>query len=39
MSSNERPDWDAYFLGIARAVAERADCTRSKVGADRKSVV
>lgn len=28
-----RPDWDEYFLGIARAVAERSDCDRSKVGA------
>lgn len=29
----DRPDWDAYFLGIARAVAARADCTRRQVGA------
>lgn len=28
-----RPDWDTYYLGIARAVAARADCTRRKVGA------
>lgn len=28
-----RPDWDSYFLGIARAVAARADCTRRQVGA------
>lgn len=28
-----RPDWDTYFLGIATAVAARADCTRRKVGA------
>jgi dCMP deaminase len=28
-----RPDWDDYFMGIARAVAERSDCERSKVGA------
>lgn len=28
-----RPGWDDYFLGICRAVAERADCTRRKVGA------
>lgn len=27
-----RPDWDTYFLGIAKAVAERADCTRRQVG-------
>lgn len=28
-----RPDWDAYFLGIARAVSARASCRRKKVGA------
>lgn len=28
-----RPSWDDYFLGIARAVAVRADCTRRQVGA------
>jgi dCMP deaminase len=28
-----RPDWDPYFLDIARAVAARADCTRRQVGA------
>lgn len=28
-----RPSWDDYFLGIATAVAARADCTRRKVGA------
>jgi dCMP deaminase len=28
-----RPDWDTYYLGIARAVSIRADCTRRKVGA------
>lgn len=28
-----RPSWDDYFLGIADAVAQRADCTRSLVGA------
>jgi dCMP deaminase len=28
-----RPDWDTYFLGVAEAVSERADCTRRKVGA------
>ncbi|GAB3847345.1 cytidine/deoxycytidylate deaminase family protein [Micromonospora andamanensis] len=28
-----RPDWDSYFLGIARAVAARADCSRRQVGA------
>lgn len=28
-----RPSWDEYFLGIADAVAARADCTRRAVGA------
>lgn len=28
-----RPSFDDYFLGIARAVAARADCTRRQVGA------
>lgn len=28
-----RPDWDPYFLGIAAAVAARADCSRRQVGA------
>lgn len=30
---SKRPGWDEYFLGVASAVSERADCTRSKVGA------
>lgn len=30
---SERPDWNEYFLGIASAVATRADCTRRKAGA------
>lgn len=29
----ERPDWDEYFLGIAKAVSSRSDCERDKVGA------
>ncbi|ERB55302.1 cell division protein DedD [Rhodococcus sp. P27] len=29
----DRPEWDAYFLGIARSVAARSDCERSQVGA------
>lgn len=33
MAASERPGWDEYFLGIAAAVAVRADCTRRKVGA------
>lgn len=28
-----RPDWDEYFIGIARAVSERATCDRGKSGA------
>ncbi len=28
-----RPDWQEYWLGIAKAVAARADCSRRKVGA------
>lgn len=31
--TDERPDWDDYFLGIAAAVAARADCTRRRIGA------
>jgi dCMP deaminase len=30
---SERIGWGAYFLGIARSVSARADCTRRKVGA------
>jgi dCMP deaminase len=29
----ERPDWDTYWLGVARAVAARGDCRRRQVGA------
>lgn len=29
----DRPDWDSYFLGIARAVAARGECVRAQVGA------
>ena len=31
--TDPRPSWDEWALGIARAVAARADCTRSQVGA------
>ena len=31
--SDERPNWDFYFLGIANAVAARGDCLRCRVGA------
>ncbi|MFI6684938.1 deoxycytidylate deaminase [Streptomyces sp. NPDC050485] len=30
---DDRPDWDTYFLDIARAVAARGDCCRCHVGA------
>lgn len=33
MAGIRRPNWDTYFLGIANAVAERGDCSRSQVGA------
>lgn len=33
MTTDPRPDWDTYYLQIARAVSARADCTRRKVGA------
>ena len=28
-----RPDWDTYFLNIAKEVASRASCPRASVGA------
>jgi dCMP deaminase len=28
-----RPDWDEYFIGIAKAVSTRATCLRRKYGA------
>jgi dCMP deaminase len=28
-----RPDWDEYFLDIAKSVASRSSCIRNKVGA------
>lgn len=28
-----RPDWDQYFINIARVVAERSSCLRNHVGA------
>lgn len=33
MNVYTRPDFDTYFMGIARAVSERADCRRRKAGA------
>ncbi|WP_353889969.1 hypothetical protein [uncultured Arsenicicoccus sp.] len=32
-SRTARPDWDTYFLGVAAAVAVRADFRRRQVGA------
>ena len=29
----KRPDWDEYFMEVAHAVRQRADCTRRQVGA------
>lgn len=29
----ERPEWDEYFINIAKEVAERATCPRASVGA------
>lgn len=29
----QRPSWDDYFLGVAWAVARRADCRRRQIGA------
>lgn len=31
--SSKRPGWDEYFMGIAAAVAERANCSRRQIGA------
>ena len=28
-----RPEWDAYFMNLAREVAKRSNCSRRKVGA------
>jgi dCMP deaminase len=33
MGEFTRPDWDEYFLAIAKVVAKRADCSRRQVGA------
>lgn len=30
---NERPDWDTYFMEIAKLVSKRSTCLRRKVGA------
>jgi dCMP deaminase len=33
LAEHKRKDWDAYFMGIAKVVAERATCNRKHVGA------
>lgn len=33
MGKTERPDWDTYYIGIARAVSLRGECSRRQVGA------
>ncbi len=33
MSNFDRPDWDEYFLSIARVVASRSNCIKRKVAA------
>ncbi len=32
-AGKKRPDWDEYFMGIAKLVAERSTCLRRAVGA------
>jgi len=33
MTDKIRPNWDEYFLNVAKAVSARGDCTRRQVGA------
>jgi len=33
MKENSRPNWDEYFLSIAKLVSKRSTCLRRKVGA------
>ena len=33
MSMDTRPDWDHYFMEIARVVSKRSTCLRRSVGA------
>jgi dCMP deaminase len=32
-NQGKRPGWDEYFMNVAHAVRQRADCTRRQVGA------
>jgi dCMP deaminase len=29
----DRPDWDTYYLDVARSIAARGDCARRQIGA------
>ena len=33
MTTQQRPDWDHYFMEIARVVSKRSTCLRRSVGA------
>lgn len=33
MANNERPEWDEYFIEMAKLVATRSNCVSRKVGA------
>lgn len=33
LNPHQRPDWDSYFLEIAKVVAKRSSCLRRQVGA------
>jgi dCMP deaminase len=30
---NKRPDWDTYFMNVAKEIAKRSTCNRAEVGA------
>ena len=33
MQESKRPDWDHYFMDIAKVVASRSNCMKRKVAA------
>ena len=33
LKTQKRPDWDEYFMGIAKLISERSTCLRRAVGA------
>jgi len=33
LKTKKRPDWDEYFMGIAKLISERSTCLRRAVGA------